>query len=269
MDGTLNHDDCLSFFPASPSFITPIPAVGRSTASITTSRITTITSPTPVKPEVTRSPPASSRSPASEQLSPHRTNDVVIQSSPITPMDIQSLIPENEFLHERQSPRDNVTEIVDAADRNVRRTLPANTSTMQLRPNTSSQRKAQSLFTSNLPDIVPSYNTPERRMQKKSGTKFSKTPSGKRKTHSQKERRSPFRITTLLYIWGTFSIANTIQYSTVGKQQLPELERGAAFIFKFQVVTSESKNQVRLFSLLPTLLDVNKDGVHAFLLESN
>ena len=48
-----------------------------------------------------------------------------------------------------------------------------------------------------------------------------------------------------------------------------ELERGAAFIFKYQVVTSESENQVRLFSPLPTLLDVNIGGVHAVLLESN
>ena len=55
----------------------------------------------------------------------------------------------------------------------------------------------------------------------------------------------------------------------MNKQQLPEIERGTAFIFKYQVVTSESENQVRLFSLFPTLLDVNIDGVHAILFESN
>ena len=55
----------------------------------------------------------------------------------------------------------------------------------------------------------------------------------------------------------------------MNKQQLPEFERGAAFIFKYQVVTSESESQVRLFSPFPTLPDVNVDGVHAILIESN
>ena len=53
------------------------------------------------------------------------------------------------------------------------------------------------------------------------------------------------------------------------KQQLPEFERGAAFIFKYQVMTSECERQVRLFSPFPTLPDVNIDGVHAILIESN
>ena len=55
----------------------------------------------------------------------------------------------------------------------------------------------------------------------------------------------------------------------MNKQQLPEFERGAAFIFKYQVVTSESESQIRLFSPFPTLPDVNIDGVHAIILESN
>ena len=136
---------------------------------------------------------------------------------------------------------------------------------MQLRPITSSQRKAQPLFTSYLPDIPTEYNSPGRNVQKQSGSNISKTPSGKRKTHHQKERRFPLRITTLLYIWGTFFIANTIQYSTVNKQQLPEFQGGAAFIFKYQVVTSESESRIRLFSPFPTLPDVNIDGVHAII----
>ena len=166
IDGTLNHDDCFTFLPASPRVFTPIPAVGRSTASITTSRITPITSPTPVRREVTRSPPLFSRSPASEQPSPHTRNDVAIQSPTTPQIDIQPLIPENDFLHERLSPCDNVTEILDAAAENLRKTPPANTSTMQLRPTTSSQRKAQRLFRSYLPDIVTSYNSPERKTKK-------------------------------------------------------------------------------------------------------
>ena len=164
--------------------------------------------------EVTRSPPVLSRSLASEQPSPHTRNDVAIQSPQI---DIQPLIPEIDFLHERLSPRDNITEIADAAAGNLRRTPPANTSTMQLRPNTSSQRKAQPLFTSYLPDIVTSYNSPERKNQKQSGTIFIKILLAKRKTHHQKEGKSPFKITTLLCIWGTPFIANTIPYSTVNK----------------------------------------------------
>ena len=55
----------------------------------------------------------------------------------------------------------------------------------------------------------------------------------------------------------------------MNKQQLPEFERGAASIFKYQVVTSESESQVRLFSLFPTLPDVNIDEVHVIPLESN
>ena len=80
----------------------------------------------------------------------------------------------------------HATEIVDAAARNLRRPPPANTSKMQLRPNTSSQRKAQPLFTSYLPDIVTSYNSPDRKTQKQSGIKLKETPSQKRKTHHQK-----------------------------------------------------------------------------------
>ena len=186
IDGTLNHDDCLSFLPAPSSIFTPIPTVGRTTASTTPSRITPLISSVPTSREVTRSPPVFSPSPTLELHSPHTRNDVPIQS-PITPqIEIQPLIPANDFLHERQSPGDNVTEIVDAEARNLRRTPPANTSNMQLRPNTSSQRKAQPLFTSYLPDILTSYNSPERKPQKQSGTKISKTPAGKRKTHHQK-----------------------------------------------------------------------------------
>ena len=55
----------------------------------------------------------------------------------------------------------------------------------------------------------------------------------------------------------------------MNKQQLPEFERGAAFIFKYQVVTSESESQIRLFSHFPTFPDVNLNGVHAVILESN
>ena len=142
IDGTVNHDDCLSFLPAPSSIFTPMPAVGRTTASITTSKITPLTSSAPVRREVTRSPPMFSRSATPEQPSPNEGNDVATHS-PITPqMDIPPPITENAFLHERQSPGDNVTEIVDAAARFLSKTPPANTSTMQLRPNTSAQRKA-------------------------------------------------------------------------------------------------------------------------------
>ena len=55
----------------------------------------------------------------------------------------------------------------------------------------------------------------------------------------------------------------------MNEQQLPEFERGAAFIFKYQVVTSESENQVRLFSPFPTLPDVNIDSVRVIVHESN
>ena len=186
IDGALDHDDCLGYLPAPSRIFTPIPSVGRTTASVTTSGIKPITSSAPARREVTRSLPVFSRSPTLEQPSPQARNDAAIQSPTTLQIDVRPLIPENDFLNERHSPRDNVAEIVDAAARDFRRTPPANTSTMQLRPNTSSQRKAQPLFTSYLLDIVTSYNSPERKTQKQSGTTFNKTPTGKRKTHHQK-----------------------------------------------------------------------------------
>ena len=152
--------------PASSSISTPQPAVGRTPALITKSRTSPITPPASANSDVTQSPPVFSRSPALEQTNPHTGHDVEIQSPTTLPIDIQPLIPENDFLHERQSPRDNVTEIVDAAARNLRRTPPANTSNKQLRPNTSTQRKAHPLSTSFLSDIVTSYSSPERKTQK-------------------------------------------------------------------------------------------------------
>ena len=112
-----------------------------------------------------------SHSPTLEQPSPHAENDVAIQSPPNTPINVQPLIPEDDFPYERQSPYDNLTAIVDAAARNLRRTPAAKTSNMQLRPNTSSQRKAQPLFTTYLPNTLTEYNSPERKMCKQSDAK--------------------------------------------------------------------------------------------------
>ena len=104
IDGTLNHDDCLSFLPAPSSIFTPIPTVGRTTASITPSRITPLISSVPTRREVTRSPPVFSPSPTLEQPSPHPRNNVAIQSPATSQIGIQPLIPENDF-----SPRKTVT----------------------------------------------------------------------------------------------------------------------------------------------------------------
>ena len=141
IDGIHIHDDCHSFLPAPSGVFTPIHAVGGTTTSIPTSRITPITSSMPARRVVTRSTPVFSQLSALEQPSPLIENDFEIPSPTNPPIDIQLLIPENAFLYERQSPRDNVTEFVDAAARNLRRRPLANTSKMQLRPNTSSQRK--------------------------------------------------------------------------------------------------------------------------------
>ena len=75
-------------------------------------------------------------------------------------------------------------------------------------------------------------------------------------------------ITTALLIWETFLIAHSVQYSTVNKQQPPEFERGAAFIFIYQVVTSESVSQVRLFFPFPTSSDANIDEANSIFLKS-
>ena len=112
IDGTLNHIDCLSFLPANSSILTPIPAVGRTTLP---SRINPLISSAPTRREETISPPVLSRSPTLEQPSLHTENDVAIQSPTTLQIDVQPLIPENDFFLEGQSPRDNVTEIVDSA----------------------------------------------------------------------------------------------------------------------------------------------------------
>ena len=187
IDGTLNHDDCLSFLPAPSSIFTPIPIVGRTTASNTPNRITPLILSVPTKREITRSPPVFSLSPTLEQPSPHPRKDVATQSLTTPQIEIQHLIPENDFPHERQSPRDNVTEIVEAAARNLRRTPPANTSNMQLRRNTSSQRNAQPLFTSYLPVIVKNYNSPERKTQKTVGNKIQNSCRKTQNTSSEKK----------------------------------------------------------------------------------
>ena len=80
MDGTLNQDDCLSFLPAPSSIFTPIPAVGRTTASSTPSRITPPISSASARRKVMRSPPMFSQSPILEQPRQHARNDVAIQS---------------------------------------------------------------------------------------------------------------------------------------------------------------------------------------------
>ena len=143
IDGTLKRDECLTFLIKPSSIFTSTPAVGRTTASITTSEITLTTSSAPARREVARSPPVFSQSATLEQ---HTGNEVAIQSPTTRHNDIQPLIPENAFLYGTHSPRD----IADAAARNLMTTPPANTSKMQLRPSTSSQRKAQPLFTSDL-----------------------------------------------------------------------------------------------------------------------
>ena len=105
-----------------------------------------------------------SQPPTLEKPCPPAGKDVAIQSPTTLQIDIQPLIPENAFIHRRQSPRNNVTEIVDAAAKYLERAPPANKSKIQSRPNTSSQRKAQPLFTSYLPEILTEYNSPEQKV---------------------------------------------------------------------------------------------------------
>ena len=119
------------------------------------------------------------------------------------------------------------TEIVHAAARNLRRTPSANTSMMQLRPNTSAQRRTQPLFTSYLSDILTEYNSPEQQISKQSDAERINVSSQKHKPSHQKQHRPAFRITAAPCVWGTFFIAHTVQNSTVNKQQLPEFERGS------------------------------------------
>ena len=68
----------LSFSPAPYSVFTPIPAAGRTTASMPTSRTTPILLFAPARREVTRSLPVFSRSPAPEPPNAISDNDVAL-----------------------------------------------------------------------------------------------------------------------------------------------------------------------------------------------
>ena len=99
INGTLNHDDCLSFLPTLSSVFTPIPALGQTITSTKTNKITPITSSAPARREVKRSPPVFSQSPTLEQPSPYTAKDVAVQSPSTLQIDIQPLIIEKAFLH--------------------------------------------------------------------------------------------------------------------------------------------------------------------------
>ena len=47
--------------------------------------------------------------------------------------------------------------------------------------------------------------------------------------------------------------------------EVPVLKKGAAFLFKYQAVTSESESKVRVFSLFPKIPDVNPTGAEELL----
>ena len=42
--------------------------------------------------------------------------------------------------------------------------------------------------------------------------------------------------------------------------EIPVFKKGDAFLFKYQAVTSESENKVRVFSLFPKIPDINLTG---------
>ena len=159
IDGVLILDDCFIFFPA--PFSVPMP-IGRTTTTAPTSEITPITSAAAIR-EVTGSPSVFTRSLAPEPPYRFTATDVAptIPSSPET--EIQPLLPDKASLHEKQSLQDNITENVDAAARNLRKTPLANTSTVQLGTNTSAQRKPQQLSQPCFPDKVISFESPQRK----------------------------------------------------------------------------------------------------------
>ena len=118
-----------NFLPAAFSVIMPIE---RGTTTTPISRLTPIISAAPARRELTRSPPVFTRAPAPEPTSLLSDNYVglTVTTSPQTK--VRPLIPDTAFLHESQSPNDNVAEIVDAAAWNLKKRLTANTSTVQV-----------------------------------------------------------------------------------------------------------------------------------------
>ena len=102
-----------------------------------------------------------------EPPSHRRENEVALQLATTPQNDIQLFRPDNAFLHGRQSPRDSIREILEAAARKLKKMPAGNTNMKQLRPSTSAQRKVQLLSTSFLPAIVTGYNSPDRKIRMK------------------------------------------------------------------------------------------------------
>ena len=77
-----------------------------------------------------------------------------------------------------------------------------------------------------------------------------------------------FRLPLLLVLLnGPPSCSAVIHYSTHLNDQpeVPVFKKGAAFLFKYQAVSSESESKVRVFSPLPKIPDVNLTGAEELL----
>ena len=192
-DGTLNHDDCLSYLPAPSSILAPIPAVGRTTTSITTCRNTPSTSSASEKPELTRLPLVLSRSPTLEQPSPHMT-------LPYNHRPLITLTYSLSYLGMPFATKDNHHAITSRKLWTLQPEI-LGKHLLQTRPKCSYdltrhhkegynrlywQPSSQLKGTTTLPDILTDYNSAERKLQKQSGSNFNKTPTGKRENHQQK-----------------------------------------------------------------------------------
>ena len=71
----------------------------------------------------------------------------------------------------------------------------------------------------------------------------------------------------LVLLNGPPSCSAVIHYSTHLNDQpeVPVFKKGATFLFKYQAVTSENENKVRVFSPFPKIPDVNLTGAEELL----
>ena len=138
-----------------------------------------------------------------------------------------------------------------------------------LRSSTKEQRKAQPLWKAKLPPDVSDFNSPASSRKKKKSSPLYNFHSFQNANFTSFTRSDhSFRLLLLLFLLsGPPSCSAVIHYSTHLNDQpeVPVFKKGAAFLFKYQAVTSESESKVRVFSPFPKIPDVNLTGAEELL----
>ena len=161
-------------------------------------------------------------------------------------------------------------EVIDNASRNLQFGEAAVASPVAPQRNfgssTKEKRKAQPLWTAKLPPDLSEFNSPPARRTKiKISPLYNFCSFQNAVFTSFTPSYQSFRLPLLLVLLnGPPSCSAVIHYSTHLNSTLlndqpgvPVFKKGAAFLFKYQGVTSESENKVRVFSPFPKIPVVN------------